>query len=264
MKHIKLYFKVTIAFFGVLLICSFIKQDSLKKRVIVTKSDYFTIDEIGNVYSVKEHELIKFTANTKLFARYSNLKLGNITSVDATNPLKLLLYYRDFQQLIFVDNQLTENSEPISLENLGYEQTELVCASTNNSFWIYNKQNNELIRFNESSKKIASTGNLKQVLQVNLKPNFMREHNGFLFLNSPENGIFVFDMFGTFNRIIALKHLKRFDINSDILYFQKDSLFCSYNYKFFDEVCKVNIGAEQTIYSNKKTYKLYSDSIVIE
>jgi hypothetical protein len=63
----------------------------------------------------------------------------------------------------------------------------------------------------------------------------MREHNGFLFLNSPENGIFVFDMFGTFNRIIALKQLKRFDINSDILYFQKDSLFCSYNYKFFEE-----------------------------
>jgi hypothetical protein len=174
------------------------------------------------------------------------------------------LYYRDFQQIVFLDNQLTTNSEPISLELLGYEQTELVCASANNSFWIYNKQNNELVRFNEMSKKVASTGNLKQVLQAELKPNFMAEHNGLLFLNSPETGIFVFDIFGTFNKIISIKNLKRFDVNSDIIYYQRDSLFCSYNYRLFDEVCKSNCKAEQINYTKNKLYKSYGDSIVIE
>lgn len=243
---------------------SFIKQDQPTKRVIKTKSSYFATDDFGNVYAVKEHELIKYLANGKLFTRYSNLKLGNITAVDATNPLKLLLYYHDFQQIVFLDNQLTINSEPISLETLGYEQTDLVCASANNSFWIYNKQNNELVRFNENSKKIAATGNLKQILQAELKPNFMKEYNGLLFLNSPETGIFVFDIFGTFNKIIALKNLKRFDVNSDIIYYQRDSLFCSYNYRLFDEVCKSNCKAEQINYTKNKLYKSYGDSIVIE
>jgi hypothetical protein len=258
------YIKVLLFITALFFVFSFVKQDKPIKRVIKTKLNYFTTDDFGNVYAVKEHELLKYLVSGKLFARYSNLKLGNITAVDATNPLKLLLYYRDFQQIVFLDNQLTTNSEPISLELLGYEQTELVCASANNSFWIYNKQNNELVRFNEMSKKVASTGNLKQVLQAELKPNFMAEHNGLLFLNSPETGIFVFDIFGTFNKIISIKNLKRFDVNSDIIYYQRDSLFCSYNYRLFDEVCKSNCKAEQINYTKNKLYKSYGDSIVIE
>ncbi|MDP3557577.1 MAG: hypothetical protein Q8T03_09395 [Bacteroidota bacterium] len=256
--------------FFVLSLCfsfSFIKQDEPKLRVIKTKLDYFTSDNLGNVFTVKDGELVKYLVNGKLFARYSNLKLGDITTIDAINPLKILLYYRDFQQIIFLDNQLTTNSEPISLETLGYEQTDLVCAGANNSFWIYNKQNNDLIRFNENSKKIASTGNLKQILKTDLKPNFMREHNGYLFLNSPETGIYVFDFFGTFSRIISLKNLKQFEINEDIIYFQKDSLYCSYNYKLFDELCKQLPNYSHILdvrYNNNKLYFGFKDSLLIQ
>ncbi|MBA2610325.1 MAG: hypothetical protein H0U95_00035 [Bacteroidetes bacterium] len=259
--------KNSLFFFLVICFCfSFIKQDKPKRQVIKTKLDYFTTDNIGNIYTVKEDELIKYLASGKMFARYSNLKLGRIATVDATNPLKLLLYYRDFQQIVFLDNQLTTNSEPISLESLGYEQTDLVCAGANNSFWIYNKQNNELIRFNEVSKKIASTGNLKQILQADLKPNFMKEHNGYLFLNSPETGIYVFDIFGTFSKIISLKNLKQFEVNEDIIYYQKDSIYCSYNYKLFEEACKGLKGyknASEAKYSNSRIYVGYKDSLVV-
>lgn len=245
---------------------SFIKQDQPLRKVIKTKLNYFAIDNIGNVYTIKEDELIKYLVSGKMFARYSNLQLGNISFVDATNPLKILLYYRDFQQIVFLDNQLTTNSEPISLEALGYEQTDLVCAGANNSFWIYDKQNNELVRFNESSKKVSSTGNLKQILRADLKPNFMKEHNGYLFLNSPETGIYVFDIFGTFSRIISLKSLKQFEVNEDIIYYQKDSIYCSYNYKLFEEACKKLEGYSNSIeakYNNNKIYIGYKDSLVV-
>ena len=127
------------------------------------KYDYFTTDNLGNIYLIHEDELIKYLPGGKLFARYSNLKLGSITSVDATNPLKILLYYRNFQQIVFLDNQLSQNSEPVSIEKLGYEQADLVCAGSNNSFWIYNKQNSELIRFDQFGRQITSTGKIKQI-----------------------------------------------------------------------------------------------------
>jgi hypothetical protein len=246
---------------------AFTKQEQPLKRVLKTKLNYFTTDNIGNIYTVKEDELIKYISSGKLFARYSNLKLGSITTVDATNPLKLLLYYRDFQQLVFLDNQLTTNSEPISLEALGYEQTDLVCAGANNSFWIFNKQNNDLIRFNENSKKVAFTGNLKQILKADIKPNFMREHNGYLFLNSPETGIYVFDIFGTFSRVISLKNLKQFEVNEDIIYYQKDSLYCSYNYKLFEDACKLLPNYSSLIdveYNTSKIYLGFKDSLVVQ
>lgn len=243
---------------------AFVKQEKDKPHTIKAKLDYISVDNLGNVYIINGDELIKYSSTAKFFARYSNLKLGTISSVDATNPLKVVLYYRDFQQILFLDNQLSINSEQVSLEKLGYEQTELVCASANNSFWIYDKQNNELLRFNENSKKIANTGNLKQILQTDITPNFMTEYNGFLYLNCPSNGIYVFDIFGAFSKLISLKNLKQFQVSENLIYYQKDSAFCSYDYKLFDETCKTFSGSSTPVemkYSNHKIYKAYKDSV---
>jgi hypothetical protein len=225
------------------------------------------VDNFGNIYLSHDSELKKYLANGKFFARYSNLQLGEISTVDVTNPLKILLYYKDLQQIIFLDNQLSINSEAVSLVNLGYEQTDLVCSSVNNSFWIYNKQNNELLRFNEASKQVAATGNLKQVLQTNLTPNFMMEHNGNLYLNCPETGIYMFDIFGTFIKIISIKNMQNFKVNETILYYQKDSSLCSYNYKLFEESCKKiskYVPKTRIKYFYDKIYKAYQDSLVVE
>jgi hypothetical protein len=211
--------------------------------------------------------MLKFLPSGKLFARYSNLKLGSINFVDATNPLKILVYYKDFQQIIFLDNQLSVNSEVVGLEKLGYEQTELVCAGSNNSFWLYSKQNNDLVRFNEQSKKIVSTGNLKQVLQTELNPVFMLEHNNYLYLSSPETGIYVFDIFGAFSKIISVKQIRNFQVNDNLLYFQRDSCLCSYDHQKFEEVCRTYstpASAKGLRVVMKKIAKAYRDSIVLE
>lgn len=243
---------------------SFTRPGEKKPFTIKTKTDHATLDNLGNLYIVKDDELLKYLANGKFFARYSNLKLGNISSVDVTNPLKLVLYYRDFQQIVFLDDQLSVNSDNVSLESLGYEQTDLVCASANNSFWIYSKQNNELLRFNESSKKIAFTGNLKQVLQTELNPNFMMEYNGLLFLNCPDNGIYVFDIFGAFSRVIGIKGLQQFQVGESILYYRQDSSLCSYNYKLLDEACKKIPGsatATDIRFNNRRICVVFKDSV---
>lgn len=248
-------------------LCFSFRQDPGRPLVLKTKQNLFTGDSFGNSYIVNDDELLKYLANGKFFSRYSNLNLGSITSIDATNPLKLLLYYRDFQQIVFLDDQLSKNSEPVSLEQLGYEQTDLACAGNNNSFWIYNKQNNELLRFDENLKKVCSTGNLKQILQNNIAPNFMLEHNGYLFLNCPDNGIYVFDIFGAFSRIIALKQLRQFQVNENIVYYQRDSSLCSYNFKLFEEACKPIPDPGQGLvakYYNHKLYCGYKDSLLIQ
>jgi hypothetical protein len=252
----------------ILLLCflsGFKLQDNAANLVIKAKIDYFKVDNIGNIYVVHGDELLKYLPSGKFFIRYSNLKLGNISSLDVTNPLKLLLYYHDFQQIVYLDDQLSANSDNISLEKLGYEQTALVCAGANNSFWIYNRQNNELLRFNEKSNKIAATGNLKQVLQKNLNPNFMLEYNGTLFLNCPENGIYVFDMFGAFSKIISLKNLLDFKVNENIIYYRKDGSLCSYNYKYFEEACReVPLGTAATAiqFHKNKAYAHFKDSLL--
>jgi hypothetical protein len=227
--------KHTFFFLIVAINFGFILQGDAPAYTIKQTYNYFTSDNIGNTYLVNGEELIKYNSNGQLFKKYSNKQFGNITMVDATNALKILLYYKDFQNVVFIDDQLSQNGDLISFEDLGYEQTDLVCTSFNNSFWIYNKQNNELVRFNENSQPVAKTGNLKQVLQAEIKPNFMLEQNSYLYLNCPAIGIYVFDIYGTFNKIISIKNLSSFQVNNGILYYFKDRQLVSYDPKTFEE-----------------------------
>lgn len=247
------------------LLCAFRQDDRGRKLLLKTKFDSCVVDNIGNIYVINGAEVLKYLPNGKFFARYSNLQLGGVSWLDATNPLKILLYYKDFQQIVFLDNQLSVNSNQVSLENLGYEQTELVCAGANNSFWIYDKKNNELLRFNENSQKVSSTGNLKQILRLDLEPDFMIEYNGFLYLNSPDQGIFVFDFYGTFSKLIPLKNLHRFKIDEDLVYFRRDSLYCSYNFRLLEEFCKTlprGGKLKDVQFFKDGLYLVYQDSLV--
>jgi hypothetical protein len=231
------YIKYIIVLAGCLIGFAFVITAGKTMYAIKQTFNLFTSDNLGNSYLINGEELTKYNAVGKQLLKYSNKRFGNITTIDATNALKVLLYYKDFQQLVFLDNQLSQNGDAISLENLGYEQTDLVCTSFNNSFWIYNKQANELIRFNENSQQIAKTGNLKQLLQAELKPDFMIENSSYLYLNCPDIGIYVFDMYGTFTKIISLKNLHAFQVSNGIVYYFSKNSFCSYDSKAFEEKC---------------------------
>lgn len=258
------YWKQIILLIAVLNLC-FKIQNNPALFTLSKKHNYFTTDNLNNTYLINNEEIIKYSNSGKLLIKYSNKRYGNITTVDATNALKILLYYKDFQQLVFLDNQLSQNGEPISLENLGYEQTDLACTSFNNSFWIYNKQNNELIRFNENSQPIAKTGNLKQLLQSEMKPNFIIEHNSYLYLNCPDNGIYVFDMYGTFNKIISIRNLTAFQVSNSVVYYYHDNKFCSYDTKTFEEKClQYSDSLIKTVRIEKdRLYLQYVDSVKV-
>lgn len=252
-------------FVVVVLSMAFVIQNNATLFTIKQKHNYFTTDNLNNTYLINKEEILKYNSTGKLLMKFSNKRFGNITFVDATNALKVLLYYKDFQQLVFLDNQLSQNGEPISLENLGYEQTDLACTSFNNSFWIYNKQNNELIRFNENSQVITKTGNLKQLLQSEIKPNFMIEHNSYLYLNCPDHGIYVFDMYGTFNKIISIKNLTAFQVSNNVLYYFNNNKYFAYDTKTFEEK---SISYSDTLIKSvriekDRLYFQYSDSLKV-
>jgi hypothetical protein len=249
--------------FILFILCSaFIQKDTFK---IVQKHQTFKVDNLGNVYLVNNDEIIKYNQQGKLINRYSNLQLGNITTLDVTNPLKMIVYYKDFQQIVFIDNQLSINSDIINLEELGFEQTELVCASVNNSFWIFDKRNAELIRFNEQSKIVNRTGNLNLIFNKKITPNYLVEQNGYVYLNCFDSGINVFDIYGTFSKTIGIKNLTQFQISNDFLIYQKDSVLISYNTKLFNETQqKYSKVPKQVLYQNGLQYLGFNDTLIVK
>lgn len=251
----------------IIVLCSFMVQtDGIVRVKFQEKNSSIKTDGFGNIYVINNDKISKYNASGVFQKTFSTKRYGKIDFLDATNPLKILIYFRDFQQLLFLDNQLTASSNMISLESIGYEQASLVCSSANNGFWLYDKQNNELIRFDQDSKVLVKTGNLKRILNIDIKPNYLKEHNGYVYLNCPTEGILVFDIYGTFAKTMPLKNLREFDvINGNVYYFEKKTLK-EYQSQTFNTIEKqFNDTLIQTVYwQNNKFYKVYSDSLLVQ
>ena len=137
---------------------------------IDAEADFFTTDNQSNVYVVKKGELSKYNKTGNLLYKYSNKNLGPIDFVDASNMLQLLLFYKNFSQVVFLDNTLSLNGEPVSLDKIGFQQTGLVCTSHNGGLWLYNQQNLELVHLDQTLEKKQQTGNLSLLMNIDLHP----------------------------------------------------------------------------------------------
>ena len=225
-------------------------------KSIPTGSTIITTDNLGNSYLLNGNGLNKYDADGNFLKNYSDKNLGNISFVDATSSLKVLLFYRSFQQILFVDNMFAPTGNSISLSTLGYDQVSLACSSRNNGFWIYNLQNFELIRFDQSLQVSQQTGNISQLSGMEISPDFITEQNNKLFLNDSTKGILVFDIYGTYNKTIPLKGLHRFQISNDEILYLKDGKLKSYDMKTMQE-SELTLPATEVIDARSEKEKLY-------
>jgi len=191
-------------------------------KEVVLKADYITSDNLGNVYVVRQDELTKYSKEGELLLTYSDKSLGEITMVDVRNPLKILLYYQDLSSVVFLDNRLSRIGDHIALDQMGLEQSTLACTSHSNGIWLYDPLTFQLSRLDQFLKIERQTQNINQLLGHEIIPNFLLEANNWVYLNDPETGIHVFDIYGTYYKTIQLKGLTEFQILDNNLYFRSN------------------------------------------
>lgn len=180
-------------------------------------------DQFGFYYEIKNTEINKYSKAGKLDCSYSNNVLGVIASVDVSNPQKIVVYFRDFTKILILDNELSPTSEVIDLTQLELDETNLVCRSYNDGIWYYDPVRFELIRKDQELTTTNTSGNLANVLNVNIQANFLVEYNNRLYLNDPKNGVLVFDNYGTYLKTIPLYGLLSFQVKDKFLIYANAS-----------------------------------------
>ena len=199
--------------------------------VIPVKADFITTDNLGNCYIVRNDVIDKYSNTGTLLQTYSNKSFGRISHVDVSNPMKPLLFYRDLAQAIYLDNMMAVNSSPIRFAEDQFPDIQVIGVSRENGLWIYTSQNSELVRLNEQLAITHRTGNLRQVLGMNVSPNYLIEYNNQVYLNSPSEGILIFDVFGTYYKTIPVKDLQSFQVQDENIVYHKDGKLHTYNIK---------------------------------
>ncbi len=177
---------------------------------------YFTTDQTGCYYEINTNSINKFDKSGQLLYTFSNNLLGEISDVDVSNPMKILVFFKDFSKIIILDNTLSERGSLVDLNEISLEETSLVCSSYNNGIWYYNPLKFQLSRI-ENTAITNSSANLSTILNVNLLPNFLTESNNKVFLNDPVHGVLVFDIYGTYIKTISIVGLSTFQAKEKYL-----------------------------------------------
>jgi len=217
------------------ILSSFYSDDYVLLKTIPSSASYITTDNLENLYVVENNELKKYDNNGNLLKTFSNKIYRNIDFVDVSNPLQILLFDKDFHQIIFLDNMLSPISDAIILDDLEIGQPILACTSYDNGFWVYNHQDFQLIRFDKNRKISNQSGNIYQYSGVPLNPNFIMESGNLVFLNNPDTGIFVFDKYAAFSKIIPLKNLTSFQIINQNLIFSNNNQLIKFDLKTYEQ-----------------------------
>lgn len=92
-------------------------------------------DASGGLYGIIENTFFRQNGTERI--EYRNVPLGHIARADLRNPLRIVLFYADFNTAVLLDNQLNEVQRVPFAEN---EPALLVTAcglASQNRLWVY-------------------------------------------------------------------------------------------------------------------------------
>ena len=114
----------------------FIKRTTLKADTFISTNGFET------TFYIKDNVCI--SENKKNTFRYNNLQLGNITSANAFNPLKINLFYKDFNTAVILDNRLSEMFKIDFNAIQPYKSVSHISTGHDNTLWIFNQDTRQL------------------------------------------------------------------------------------------------------------------------
>ena len=216
-------------------------QEALKPILIDSfeiKAEHFIgRDTYNNFYFIEENTLIKKQNNAK--TEYQNLALGKLEYVDLSNPLLLVLFYKDFNTIVLLDQQMNE-TQKISGNDFGLVFDTVGLARQNN-LWFFDSVSQKFGLYNlkENSFKLISTYFPTKFKQWN------STYNNFEWIDK-NNDFFSINFFGKITNTKKVDDFEKIKIinQNDFLAKQGESIY------FITTEKKYEIKTEQKSFKN--------------
>jgi hypothetical protein len=192
-------------------------QDTCVFRYLIAqKADFATADHLGNTYLLHGFELEKYDSTGHFVSRYSTNRLGSPTYVDVFNPLKVMIWYGDFQTIVFLDRNLTELGK-VNMAQAGFPALRGLSVSADGNLWAYDELTAQLIKLNHSGIKLLESQPLNLDFARSLRPTCIRDNAGQgPWMSEPGLGVAIFDPYLRASSVIPVKDLLSFIIHEDM------------------------------------------------
>jgi hypothetical protein len=210
---------------------AFAQADTSIKLLREIPGEYvdFTVDNLGNIFLLdKGNQLKKLSPEGDSIAVYNDVtRYGTVYSIDASNPMKVLLYYRDFNTIVVLDRLLNPRTT-IDLRKLNIFQARAICQSFDNAAWVYDEGEAKLKRVGDDGSLIDQTGDLRLQLDEAPSPSVMEDNDRLVYLYDSARGLLAFDYYGTLKSKIAFLGWQDFQVVGKYIIGRKGALLERY------------------------------------
>lgn len=163
------------------------------------------VDNLDNLYIISStDQLKKYNAQGDSVGVYNQVKrFGKLHALDVTNPLKLLLFYKDFSTVVVLDRLLTLRAA-VDLRKLNIIQASAVGLSYDGNIWLFDTYENKLKKIDEQGTLLLETPDFRNVFADAVQPQQIIDQNGTVYLYDAANGLYLFDYYGTFKKKLPI------------------------------------------------------------
>lgn len=190
------------------------------------------VDKLNNTYILTpDNKIICYNSKKDKKYEYANKMLGKISSFDLRDPLRTILFIDDFDQIVVLDNTLSELST-ISLQDFEYTDISNVCKSNDNSLWLYDRANRRLVKIDDKGGFISQSANMEDFGLNNLQPIKMVEAGNKLVIADPDQGFLIFDNYGQFIKKFQVNNIVDFQFDGRLIVFYDGKGVKAYNINF--------------------------------
>ncbi|PWH82136.1 hypothetical protein DIS18_12805 [Algibacter marinivivus] len=229
----------------------FIKKTHLKAETLVS------VDNFGTIYYLIDDVIHKKT-NTKNIT-YNNLQLGNLHSANAFNPLKINLFYKDFNTVIILDNRLAEIFK-IDFNALSpYKNVTHISTGHDNTIWTFNQDLQKLELFDYKTRT-----NRAQTVPVRSNVLDLKSNYNYCYLLT-ENYLYTYNYFGSLiKKIVNDGYTTLVETNENIILKRGNELFfLNKNSNKIIPIATSNLLINQFFVTNETLY-IYNNEILHE
>jgi len=197
----------------------------------------FYIDNLNNIYLLNKNNQLKKLNDKGDSVSVSNAlrKFGDIYSVDVSNPLKIVVYYKDFSSIIILDRFLS-TLNTIDLRKYGILQSQAVAQSYDNNYWVFDAVENKLKKIDDNGNILLQTPDFRTIFTESFSPEKIIDNNGLVYLYDAKKGWLIFDYYGALKQNIPQPNLKNIRVIKNDLYgFDSAQNIHRYNIRTFKE-----------------------------
>ena len=164
---------------------------------------YLNVDVLDNIYLITTgNQLKKLNSNGDSLAAFNDVKkYGNPSYIDVNNPLKVLVYYKNYSTVVILDRLLTQRNT-INLRKQNIFSVKAIATSYDNNIWVFDEQDLKLKKINEEGNLVQESSDMRQLTDSVPSPQQIIDSDNLVYLYDDKKGFYIFDYYGALKNTI--------------------------------------------------------------